>query len=52
MAKRILIIDDSVSMRGMLRSALSGGEFDVIEARNGPEALATLERQRVDLISH
>ena len=50
MAKRILIVDDSVSMRAMLRSALSGGEFDVIEAANGPEALATLDRQMVDLI--
>lgn len=50
MAKRILIVDDSVSMRGMLRSALSGSELDVIEATNGPEALATLDRQTVDLI--
>lgn len=50
MGKKILIIDDSNSMRGILRSALLGGGFEVIEAANGQEALVTLDGQRVDLI--
>ena len=50
MAKRILIVDDSTSMRGMIRSALRAGSFEVIEAANGPEALTMLDRQEVDLI--
>lgn len=50
MAKRILIVDDSVSMRGMIRSALRSGSFEVIEAANGPDALTMLDRQEVDLI--
>lgn len=50
MAKRILIVDDSTSMRGMIRSALRAGSFEVIEAANGPEALTILDRQVVDLI--
>jgi len=48
--KRILIVDDSVSMRGMIRSALRSGSFEVIEAANGPDALTMLDRQEVDLI--
>jgi two-component system chemotaxis response regulator CheY len=50
MAKNILIVDDSVSMRGMVRSALTAGSFNVIEAANGGDALATLDRHGVDLI--
>lgn len=50
MAKRILIVDDSVSMRKMIRSALRSGSFEVVEAANGPDALSTLDRQQVDLI--
>jgi two-component system chemotaxis response regulator CheY len=50
MAKRILIVDDSVSMRGMIRSALRSGSFEVVEAANGPDALTVLDRQEVDLI--
>ncbi len=34
----------------MTRSALAGEEFDVIEAANGMEALAALDRISVDLI--
>lgn len=50
MATRILIVDDSVSMRRMVGSALRSASFDVVEAANGPEALAVLDRHQVDLI--
>lgn len=48
MAKRILIVDDSTLMRGMIRSALRAGSFEVIEAANGPDALTILDRQEID----
>lgn len=50
MATRILIVDDSNSMRGIIRSALADGGLDVIEATNGRDALTTLDRQMVDVI--
>lgn len=50
MATRILIVDDSVSMRRMVCSALRSASFDVVEAANGPEALTVLDRHQVDLI--
>ena len=50
MATRILIVDDSNSMRGIIRSALSAGGLDVIEATNGRDALVLLDRHSVDVI--
>lgn len=50
MATRILIVDDSVSMRRMVGSALRSASFDVVEAANGPDALSFLDRHQVDLI--
>jgi len=50
MATRILIVDDSNSMRSIIRSALVDGGLDVIEAVNGQDALAVLDRQAVDVI--
>ncbi len=42
MGKQILVVDDSVTMRQMLQCALSGANFDVVEASNGQEAVAKL----------
>ncbi len=40
---RILIIDDSITMRRIIRKALEAGGFDdIIEAGNGAEALKQL----------
>lgn len=50
MATRILIVDDSNSMRGMIRSALVDGGIEVIEAVNGQDALTALDRYTVDVI--
>lgn len=50
MTKRILIVDDSNSMRGIIRSALTDGGHDVIEAANGQDALVALDRHSVDVI--
>jgi two-component system, NtrC family, response regulator PilR len=47
---RILIVDDEPSMRDMLRIVLRRDGFDVLLASNGAEAIAILEKERVDLL--
>ncbi len=47
---RILTVDDSRSMRALLRLTLAGGGFDVAEAEDGQAALEWLEENEVDLI--
>ena len=47
---RILLVDDEPSMRDMLRIVLRRDGYDVLVAENGREALAVLERERVDLL--
>ncbi len=46
----ILIADDDRSMRSLARQSLELAGFSVTEARDGPEALATLEQQGIDLV--
>ncbi|WP_028534085.1 response regulator [Paludibacterium yongneupense] len=50
MAKTILIIDDSISLRQVVKMALSGAGYDVIEAGNGQEALKLLDGRKIHLI--
>jgi len=47
---RILIVDDEPSLRDMLRIVLRRDGFDVLLAANGREAIAVLEKERVDLL--
>jgi DNA-binding response OmpR family regulator len=46
----ILIVDDEDAIRSGLASALKRARFEVIEAGNGVEALALVERHRPDII--
>lgn len=47
---RAIVIDDSRAMRGILKRVLLGLGFDVVEARDGREALNLLaETERPDL---
>jgi two-component system response regulator AtoC len=54
MAKRILIADDEKNMRWVLAEALRGEGFDISEAENGKEALASVSDSPPDamLLDH
>jgi len=44
-----LIVDDSSTMRKVLRTILTGAGFDVLEAKCGAEALDCLKQNRAEL---
>lgn len=49
--KTILIADDSATMRAMLVAIVEGlGDYNIVEASSGFEALRLLPRDHVDLI--
>jgi two-component system response regulator PilR (NtrC family) len=47
---RVLVVDDEPSMREMLRIVLRRDGYDVVVADNGRQAIALLQRERVDLL--
>jgi two-component system chemotaxis response regulator CheY len=50
MAKTIMIVDDSTSLRQVVAITLKGAGYDVLEARDGEDALSKLTGQKIHLI--
>ena len=49
MAKTILVIDDSASLRQVVKMALTGAGYNVLEAGDGKAALALLDGRQVNM---
>ncbi|WP_186457492.1 response regulator [Nitrospirillum amazonense] len=50
MAKTVLSVDDSSSVRQMVKLTLSGAGYDVVQASDGAEGLAKAKDTVVDLV--
>ena len=50
MSMKILTVDDSRTMRDMLRLALTSAGYNVVQAIDGVDGLAVLERESPDLV--
>ena len=50
MGKRIMIVDDSASVRQVVGIALKGAGYEVLEGVDGADALTKLDGQKIHLI--
>lgn len=48
--KKLLIVDDEDNIRRLLAATLTGGEYEVIQARDGTQALEVARRERPDFV--
>jgi two-component system KDP operon response regulator KdpE len=46
----ILVVDDEPQIRRVLRATLSGNGYDVVEAKNGEEAIQVMQQEHPNLI--
>jgi two-component system chemotaxis response regulator CheY len=50
MAKTVMIVDDSSSLRQVVSIVLRGAGYEVLEAADGDEAVAQLDGRKINLI--
>ena len=50
MSKRIMIVDDSVTVRQVLRLTLTDAGYDLLEACDGEDALKVMAGQSIDMM--
>src|SRR5262245_33991987 len=50
MSKRILVVEDQPDNRQIIRDMLAPTDYEITEAENGEAALASIAKQRPDLI--
>ena len=50
MKKRILAVDDSPSVRQMVKLTLSGAGYDIVEAGDGAEGLSKARASTLDMV--
>lgn len=50
MSKTILIVDDSASLRQVVKMALEGAGYSVLEAGDGQAALALLDGRKIGMV--
>lgn len=50
MAKTVMIVDDSASLRQVVKMALTGAGYAVIEASDGKAALALLDGRQINMV--
>lgn len=50
MQKKVLIVDDSATMRNMLKAAMQEMDFDVHTAQDGDKAMKSIEMTEYDII--
>jgi len=48
--KRILIVDDNLMMRKLIRNIFANEEYDIVEAENGSEGLEIAKNHNIDLV--
>ena len=50
MAARVLVCDNEAPLRALVRATLSVGDYEVVEARDGDEALELIRSTRPDVV--
>jgi len=50
MAKKVLVVDDALTMRQLIASTLKMAGFEVVDAKDGKDALEKLQNDRFNLI--
>lgn len=50
MSKKIMIVDDSATLRQMLNFTLSEASYEPVEASNGKEALEIMASESIDML--